>query len=121
MKLSINIRTILALMLMCFSFSTAVVYSPDVNAKFEVPKKVVDQKDKTSIATMANKAVTFVLYAVVAASIVALAASLGAMLPFFGKTEEGKKYAKVSLGVMLGAALFEMGISEVLGWMGSTA
>ena len=119
MKILTTLRTTMVLLIMCFSFSTAVVYSPGVHAKFDVPQKIVDKKDKTEIAKVANKAVTFVLYAVVALGVVSLAVSLGAMLPLVGKTEEGKKYAKGSIGVILCAALFEMGITELFSWFGA--
>ena len=102
-----------------FLFAFVVIVMTVMNApeamSLEVPQNVVATKDKSQIASIANKVISFILYAAMALGAASLAWSIAKATPMLGKSskEEAKGDVMLSLGIIFGAGLFEMFVSWV--------
>ena len=112
MKVISALRSMMAILIMLGSFSS--IYSPQVQAAFDKPD-VVDSKQTTEVAKLVKKGVKFTLYVVMAIGVLGAAISLGMMTPFIGEPEKGKKALKAAIGVVIGAGVFEIFMSWLLG------
>ena len=102
-----------------FLFAFVVIVMTVMNApeamSLEVPQNVVATKDKSQVASITNKVISFILYTAMALGAASAAWSLLKATPLLGKTtkEEAKGDVMLSLGIIFGAGFFEMVISYI--------
>ncbi|MBV1929934.1 MAG: hypothetical protein KUG81_10545 [Gammaproteobacteria bacterium] len=88
------------------------VFNGNAYGAFQKPN-VVDTQSTSELAKVVKDAISFLLNAVMAIGALAAAISLAMMTPYIGEPEKGKRAFKGSIGVIVGAGLFEMFISWV--------
>ena len=116
MKSLTTFTTTLALLVMFVSFSSAMLYSPELQAaKFEYPDNMIQKTTRNDAGSVFGNLISLVKWVGIGLGTLSLIISLVFMSPIVdSNSEKAKKGAKASVGVIVACILFDWGVSQLL-------